>query len=44
MAPLLLGALTESKSVVVESFRHYVESSDYPLVRMTVVYKEETYE
>lgn len=33
LIPLLLGALTESKTVVVEPFRHYVESSDYPLVR-----------
>lgn len=33
LAPLLVGALTESKTVVVEPFRHYVESPDFPLVR-----------
>lgn len=33
LAPLLVGALTESRTVVVEPFRHYVESAEYPLVR-----------
>jgi len=33
LVPLLMGALTESRTVVVSSFRHYVESPDYPLVR-----------
>lgn len=37
LAPLLVGALTESRTVVVESFRHYVESPEYPLVSATAV-------
>lgn len=32
IVPLLLGALTESRTIIVEPFRHYVESAEYPLV------------
>ena len=36
LIPLLLGAVDEARTVVVPSFRHFVESSDHPLV--SVVY------
>lgn len=32
LVPLLVGALTESRTVIVPSFRHYVESTSHPLV------------
>ena len=37
LVPLLMGALTESRTVVVSSFRHYVESPEYPLVGALVM-------
>ena len=40
LIPLLLGALRESKTIVVPSFRHVVESSEQPLVS----YRLATYE
>jgi hypothetical protein len=33
LAPLLVGALTESRTSIVPSFRHFVESTKHPLVR-----------
>jgi hypothetical protein len=33
LIPLLIGAIEEARTVVVPSFRHYVESSAHPLVR-----------
>jgi hypothetical protein len=36
LIPLLLGAVEEARTVVVPSFRHFVESSDHPVV--SVVY------
>ena len=37
LGPLLMGALTEARTVVVPSFRHYVESADHPLVRFSAL-------
>lgn len=34
LVPLLVGALTESRSAIIPSFRHFVESSKHPLVRI----------
>lgn len=36
IVPLMMGAMEESKHVVVPVFRHYVESRDHPLVRCRV--------
>jgi len=36
LVPLLLGALKESRTVVVPAFRHYVEHEDHPLQRIVV--------
>ena len=36
LIPLLIGALQETKTVVVPSFRHLVESSEQPLVSHTI--------
>lgn len=33
LVPLMVGALDESKFIVVSAFRNYVESNDHPLVR-----------
>ena len=33
LVPLMIGAAEESRRVIVPSFRHFVESSDMPLVR-----------
>lgn len=32
LAPLLVGAITESRTVIIPAFRHFVESSKHPLV------------
>ena len=33
IVPLLLGAMTERRTILVPSYRHFIESSDDPLVR-----------
>jgi hypothetical protein len=37
LLPILLGAMEESTTVVVRSYRHYVEHADYPLVSECIV-------
>jgi hypothetical protein len=36
--PLLVGATTEHRTIVIPSYRHFVESHDLPLVRTTDTY------
>jgi hypothetical protein len=36
LAPLLVGALTESRTAIIPSFRHFVESTKHPLVRESI--------
>jgi hypothetical protein len=37
LIPLLLGAIEESRTVVIPAYRHFVESTDYPLVRVSIL-------
>lgn len=39
LVPLLIGAMAESRTVVIPAFRHFVESPNFPLVRPLVILK-----
>ena len=32
LIPLLIGAISETRTIIIPSYRHFVESSEYPLV------------
>ena len=42
LAPLLVGALEESRSVYIPSFRHFVESQEHPVVRVAKAVERES--